>query len=699
MIEFTCTHCGHPLRVNDAAAGKKCRCSGCGKATPIPIKAALVGVRVPTVTEGLSHPSAMPAAPELCDFLSPPEGPDEIGRLGGYRVLRVLGAGGMGVVYEAEDPRLKRPVALKAMLPVVAASATNRQRFVREAQAAAAIEHDQIVTIYQVGEDRNIPFIAMQLLKGESLEDHLLRVGRLGATDALRIAKQIARGLAVAHERGLIHRDIKPSNLWLEPLDDGSAYRVKVLDFGLARSVEGDAQLTRDGAIVGTPAYLAPEQSRSGKLDGRCDLFSLGCVLYRMCTGRLPFQGTDTLTTLLSLARDDPPPPQEINPELPAGVSRLILDLLSKDPKGRPPSARALIQRIEELEGSVPRSRSAVLVAAVVPAETPRAPARRMATLAERPVPAASHTALIESEPADDRRKWLLVAAGVAGAGLLLVLGVGILVVILWVNSGKPASAPDAGKQAAAPENRQLAPEREASKPAAPDAGRPPVAPNPGGPPVAPNPGIPPIAPNPGRPLPPPPFDKPEVRRIGPAVRPVGPEDGDALAVARTAAKNRAYSQTEVVGFPLHPAFEEIPPEGAVLIGFEVTLEKFAGANDVIHSLRPIFLTDKGELLGQVHGTPTNRVVTIKAKPGYAVGAVTLLRHLRIDGIRVTFMRIDKKTLDPDQSYQSEDIASIGGRFGEGKTLSGHGQLIIGICGKGDDQVCDALGLVVRGKG
>src|SRR5262249_27187820 len=203
-------------------------------------------------------------------FLGPPQEPGELGRLGAYRVLRVLGVGGMGIVFHAEDVQLRRAVALKCLLPALAATSQARQRFLREARAAAAIEHEHVVVIYQVGEDRGIPFLAMQLLQGESLEDRLRREPLLPASQVLRIGREIAVGLAAAHERGLIHRDIKPANVWLE----GPQARVKLLDFGLARAVADDTGVSQAGTIVGTPAYMAPEQSRGDPVDARCDLFS-----------------------------------------------------------------------------------------------------------------------------------------------------------------------------------------------------------------------------------------------------------------------------------------------------------------------------------------------------------------------------------------------------------------------------------------
>jgi serine/threonine protein kinase len=253
----------------------------------------------------------------------------------------------MGVIFEAEDPHLKRRVALKVMKPSLAASAEFHRRFRREAQLAAAIDHEHLVTIYQVGEDRGVPFLAMQLLRGETLEDRLERAGgRLPPPEVLRIGREIAGGLAAAHARGLVHRDIKPANVWLEAGRD----RVKVLDFGLARGTGEDAHFTQAGAVIGTPAYMAPEQANAEEVDARCDLFSLGAVLYRACTGRLPFGGKDTLSTLSALATKTPEPPDQIAPPLPRALSDLVMRLLAKDPEERPPSARDVVRAIERIE-------------------------------------------------------------------------------------------------------------------------------------------------------------------------------------------------------------------------------------------------------------------------------------------------------------------------------------------------------------
>jgi serine/threonine protein kinase len=256
----------------------------------------------------------------------------------------------MGVVYQALDPQLERLVALKAMLPALAASATARQRFLREARALAAIQHDHVVTVYSVGEDRAIPYLAMAFLAGESLEARLKREGRLPVPEVLRVGREIAEGLCAIHERGLIHRDVKPANLWLE----APSGRVKILDFGLARAAQGEPQLTQTGAIVGSPAFMAPEQAnRLPALDHRCDLFSLGCVLYLAATGALAFEGDDVLSLLLAIGTAEPPPPRERCKEVPPALSDLVMRLLAKKPDGRPGGARDVIEAIRGIEGQL----------------------------------------------------------------------------------------------------------------------------------------------------------------------------------------------------------------------------------------------------------------------------------------------------------------------------------------------------------
>jgi serine/threonine protein kinase len=369
MISFTCPGCGNNLKVRDEFAGKRGKCPKCGQAAVVPVPGRVDALTLPPEGARSSAGSPVTLAPSgvftedfpaedgresnryLTEFLAPPQAPGDLGRLGPYRVLRVLGAGGMGVVYRAEDPALQRPVALKAMLPALAASATATQRFLREARALAAVKHEHVVTVYQVDEDRGVPYLAMEFLEGESLEDRLAH-GRLLPAEVLRTGREVAEGLAAVHERGLIHRDVKPANIWLE----APRGKAKVLDFGLARGGKDNSGLTQQGAILGTPSYMAPEQAAGQAVDARCDLFSLGCVLYRMTTGELPFKGTDPISTIVAVATMQPVPPARLDPGVPAALSDLIMELLAKDPEQRPASARNVADALAAIAADLSRS-------------------------------------------------------------------------------------------------------------------------------------------------------------------------------------------------------------------------------------------------------------------------------------------------------------------------------------------------------
>ncbi len=309
--------------------------------------------------DGLAGASTLPWERTEHPWLAPAQAPDEMGRLGPYRVLRQIGAGGMGMVYLGEDPDLRRPVALKVMNPFLASQDGPRRRFLHEARAMAALTHDHVVPIYQVGEERGVLFLAMPFLQGETLESRLRRRGlvagraALPMADALRIGREIAEGLHAAHARGLIHRDVKPSNVWLDAEGD----RVKILDFGLARALESDAHLTRTGNILGTPEFMSPEQASGKPVDARSDLFSLGCVLYLLCTGASPFRRASEFDTMLAVTEHAPPSPHDVNPAVPPAAAELVLQLLAKDPDQRPPTARAAAAALGAL--LLPRQRPA----------------------------------------------------------------------------------------------------------------------------------------------------------------------------------------------------------------------------------------------------------------------------------------------------------------------------------------------------
>ena len=276
---------------------------------------------------------------------SPAAAASEVGCLGKYRVLRRLGRGGMGAVYLGFDPLLHRQVALKVMLPRFAAHAPSRERFFREARAVANVRSDHVVTIHDIGEEAGNPFFAMEYLRGQSLDDWLRTGGTPAVAEAVRVAREIAAGLAAAHGRGLVHRDIKPGNVWLEE----PARRVKILDFGLAKASAAttpEAEITRSGQALGTPAYMSPEQARGDPVDHRTDLFSLGVVLYQLLTGRLPFPGATAFEVLTRLAVHEPAPVRELNPAVPPRLAALVHRLLAKDPAGRPASADEVIRAL-----------------------------------------------------------------------------------------------------------------------------------------------------------------------------------------------------------------------------------------------------------------------------------------------------------------------------------------------------------------
>jgi WD40 repeat protein/serine/threonine protein kinase len=275
------------------------------------------------------------------DFLDPPKNPKHLGRLGHYEVTEVIGRGGMGVVLKAFDEVLHRVVAIKVMAPQLAASATARRRFMREAQAAAAVSHDHIVTIHLVKEEHGQPYLVMQYIPSISLQERLHDTGPLDLKAILRIGMQTAAGLAAAHAQGLIHRDIKPANILLEH----GVERVKITDFGLARAAD-DAGLTQSGVVAGTPAYMAPEQARGELLDNRADLFSLGSVLYAMCTGQPPFGGSNPLAVLKRVSEDTPRPIREINPDIPDWLVEIIAKLHAKDPADRFQSAAEVAEQL-----------------------------------------------------------------------------------------------------------------------------------------------------------------------------------------------------------------------------------------------------------------------------------------------------------------------------------------------------------------
>ncbi|HVA45817.1 MAG TPA: serine/threonine-protein kinase [Pirellulales bacterium] len=262
-------------------------------------------------------------------LLRPSDQPDSLGTIGPYQVRELIGRGGMGIVLRAFDAKLNRIVAVKVLAPELAAQPTARRRFLREAQAAAAVTHPHVVTIHAVDEDE-WPYLVMECIDGCSLQDKIERTGTLKLAEVLRIGTQIAEGLAAAHKQGLIHRDVKPANILLE----NGVERVKITDFGLARAAD-DVTITRPGEISGTPQYMSPEQASGQRVDQRSDLFSLGCVLYAMCAGQPPFRADSMAAIVKKLCHDAPQPLREIDPQVPEWLAATIDRLLAKDPNQR----------------------------------------------------------------------------------------------------------------------------------------------------------------------------------------------------------------------------------------------------------------------------------------------------------------------------------------------------------------------------
>ena len=268
------------------------------------------------------------------DFLSPSDDPTKLGRLGSYEIESVIGRGGFGIVLKAFDPGLNRFVAIKALSGTLVRSSAARKRFDREAKAAAAVVHDHVIPIHHIDTSGPAPFLVMPFITGRSLQERIDDRGPLETKEVLRIAMQTAQGLAAAHAQGLVHRDIKPANILLE----NGVERVRITDFGLARAVD-DASQTQSGFIAGTPQYMAPEQARGESVDARADLFSLGSVMYAMCTGHPPFRAETTLAVLRRICDDQPRPLCEVNPEVPAWLAAIVERLLAKSAADRFQSA------------------------------------------------------------------------------------------------------------------------------------------------------------------------------------------------------------------------------------------------------------------------------------------------------------------------------------------------------------------------
>ena len=329
----------------------------------------IVNINDATSADNVLHPRGMVSHADglRLQFLSPSDDPTKLGRLGPYEIVKVIGRGGMGIVLKGFDSVLNRYVAIKVLAPQWMHSTAARQRFAREARAAAAVVHEHVIAIYAVDSANEMPYLVMPFIDGISLQEriesatgsaiakasatgyasvkegttdtatgiasgtHLTNVnGPLELKQILRIGIQIAAGLTAAHAQGLVHRDIKPANILLE----NGVERVLITDFGLARAVD-DASFTRSCFIAGTPEYMAPEQANGESVDHRVDLFSLGSVMYAMCTGRSPFRRETTMAVLRQICEGTPRSIREINPKIPKWLERIIACLHAKNPAER----------------------------------------------------------------------------------------------------------------------------------------------------------------------------------------------------------------------------------------------------------------------------------------------------------------------------------------------------------------------------
>ena len=324
--------------------------------------------------------------------------------LGGrYRLEASIGTGGMAQVFRGQDTTLDRQVAIKILAPQFARDPSFVERFRREAQAAARLNHPNIVNVYDTGVDGDTNYIVMEHVEGRTLAEYLTRGGTLAPRKAAEIAEKVAEALAAAHAQGVIHRDIKPANIMVTR--EG---RVKVMDFGIARLVAGPDTVEQTAAVLGTAAYLSPEQAQGQTVDARSDLYSLGIVLYEMVTGKPPFTGDSAMAVAYKHVQETPPPPSSLNADVPPRLDAVVMRALAKNPANR-------YQTAGEFREDLMRVMAGQEVQA-----TPLLPAGAGATqVISRPPPTAM---LPPTEPGEGRKVWMWV---LIGALILLILGGG----------------------------------------------------------------------------------------------------------------------------------------------------------------------------------------------------------------------------------------------------------------------------------
>src|SRR2546426_83064 len=340
-------------------------------------------------------------------------------RFGSYRVEERIGAGGMGVVYLALDEALQRQVALKTLLPVLAADPEFVARFKREAQSAAALNHPNITQIYTIGQEGAVPFFAMELIRGPSLEAILKEKGAIPAHEAAAYILQAARGLRHAAQKSLIHRDIKPSNLMLT--EEGV---VKITDFGLAKAARAETQLTATGEVLGSPGYISPEQAQGAALDARSDIYSLGATFYHLVTGRLPFEAPTPVAMIVKHLSEPLRSPRAVNPSVPYSVASAIQKMMAKRPGERFQDYDALVRELERAMAVVSSEASGPVRAggAAAARSGSGAPGAELRGRAGRsPLPASAES--VETPARPGALPWVLIVLA-ALLGILVAAGI-----------------------------------------------------------------------------------------------------------------------------------------------------------------------------------------------------------------------------------------------------------------------------------
>ncbi|MEP7208111.1 MAG: protein kinase [Casimicrobiaceae bacterium] len=276
--------------------------------------------------------------------MAPPQGNNVVERLGRYQIRELVGEGAMATVYKAYDPEINRTIAVKLLKSQLREDNEYHARFLREAKGAGVLSHPNIVTVFDVGEDHNHPYIAMELVDGPTLADYLRERKTLGTGEILQIGIELTRALGYAHRKGIVHRDVKPGNIMLS----SDRHTVKVADFGICRIDDSDAtQQTQIGNVLGTPHYMSPEQVLGQKVDARSDLFSAGVVLYQLLTGTLPFEGDTLISVAYKITKAEPAPIDKVRPDLPHSLRRVIERALRKQPEKRFQSGEEFAKALE----------------------------------------------------------------------------------------------------------------------------------------------------------------------------------------------------------------------------------------------------------------------------------------------------------------------------------------------------------------